>query len=302
MSRALQRDRLESELVAVRRLLDEVGESLLSRMSLQARARDIETELASLPKYEGTNAEVVLSFEGSPVVAHSVDARFASEALQSFQKLVTAIASRHSRGDLKGSGTFPDTDASRLHVTSVVHGSFGFKLEELERPLFGETALAEAVERSLAVLESSKIGADSFIEHVEEEGPRIRDAAFGFLEVLRKNHAAVRMVSDRHDVSFAALDVPNAVEVVRAVRIAEDEEIIPGVFGGVHIEAMRFEHIREDNARAVYGAVDPSKDWREFQKWQGKRCNALVRVTRTFVGDMEKKRPTYLLLDIQPPG
>jgi hypothetical protein len=301
MSRALQRDRLEAELETVKRLIEETPKSrVFSRNSLESRERELRATLADLPRTEGTNAEVVLSFDGAPVAgAEGIDARFSAEALQNFQKLVTAVASRQSRGELRGSGTFPDADASRLHVSNIVHGSFGFQLQELERQLV-PTPLAEAVERSLAVLAAAKEGGDQFADVIAQEGPRTQNAALAFLDVLRKHHAAVRLVSDKSDVRFDAGIVPLAVEAIKSVEVDEKEEAIRGRFGGLHLSSKRFEHIPEGSDKAIYGTVDDTIDWRTLQAWMNMDCTIYVRVTRTLVGGVEKKRRGYVLIGIEP--
>jgi hypothetical protein len=302
MSRALQRDRLEAELETVARLIKETPVTrAFSRASLESREREIKAALAELPRSEGTNAEVVLSFEGEPVAgAEGIDARFSADALLNFQKLVTAVAARKSRGELSGSGSFPDANAARLHVSNVVHGSFGFQLQELERQLIGATPLAEAVERSLTVLEAARQGGDTFAEVIAKEGPRIQDAALGFLDVLRRHHAAVRLVSDHADVRFDAVAVPLAVEAIKSVEVEEKEEKIPGRFGGFLLGSKRFEHTPEGADKPIYGTVDESVDWRQLHACIDRDCTILVRVTRTLVAGQEKRRPGYVLIGIEP--
>lgn len=299
MSRALSRDRIEAELATVEQLLTETpASSVLSRTSLESRAKQLREDLGTITARSGTNAEVVLSFEGSPVAgSHGIDARFGTDAVGAYQKLVTAIASRHSAGELGAAGPFPASDASRLHLSNVVHGSFGFELKELDNVLLGPSPLGHAVDRSLEVLSSAVLGGEALALIFEAEGSRVRDAVLGFLNVLDKGGAAVRLVSDARQVMIIGADVGRAVEAVEAVTVTEEEQRIPGVFGGAHLASHRFEHTPPGGS-SIYGTLDPGVDPRSVQPWYDRACIAHVRVVMTTAAG--KSRRAYVLLGLDP--
>ena len=298
MSRALTRDRIEADLATVRQLIAQTPETRrLSLLSLVAREKELAALLGTLERKEGTNAEVVVSFDGAPVVgAGGIDARFAAEALDSYQKLVSLIASQNAHGDLAWTGPAPDADAFRLHISDVVHGSFGFELREIEQSLFGSRT-ADAVEESLELLAAATKGAEPFAEAIRER-ERVRLAAESFLGIMRKSRASVRLLTDRHDVSIDVAQAAFAAEVAASVRHEVSVEELPGLFGGVHIQSRRFEHTPNGAAKPIFGTLDPALDWHSVQTWQEHHCIVTVRVTRTFAGEHERRRP-YVLLKIR---
>lgn len=301
MSRATTKQFLTADLAETERLL-QGATGFLERSGLRARAAEIRAKLDALPSEIGKSAEVVLSFSGDPVVGSSgIETRFATEVLGSFQHLVSAVAARRSRGELNSTGPLPDAKDSRLHVSNVVHGSFGFQLSELDRVLVGPTDLAVAVEQSVAVIAAAKEGDEAFGAAIEAEGERIREATLAFLDALRKRGAAVRLISDKHDVRLDRGDVGTATAVVKSISVEETEESLEGIFGGVLLESGRFEHKVLSTGKVIDGKLDPALKAMTLVRFAGKPSIAHLRVVRTMKGDRERRRE-YVLLGLDPAG
>jgi hypothetical protein len=134
MSRILRKSYLQGDLAAARSLLSSLpaGDThMLDRMGIESRIRDIQDQLSALEGDVGVTGEMVLFFYGAPVKEeHGIDARFSAEVLGAYQDLVSKQVAAH-QGPLGRSGPTRAEKESRLHITNVVHGSFGFELEEL---------------------------------------------------------------------------------------------------------------------------------------------------------------------------
>ena len=93
---------------------------------------------------------MALFFGGNPVVGSiGIETTFGTNVMWSFQDMMSKVWSSLSEAQpLKQMGPIRDREASQLHITSVVHGSFGFLLEELDEtePLF-QTPLSVAADK-----------------------------------------------------------------------------------------------------------------------------------------------------------
>src|SRR5215212_9794181 len=130
MTRKTERDEIAADLATVESLLAGVppGDPL-GRHSLTARRDALVHELAALKAPSHSTARAALYFGGAPVVgSRGIDATFASRAIANYEDFVTKVWGQRQHGALPSSGPVRDRHEARLHITDVVHGSFGFEL------------------------------------------------------------------------------------------------------------------------------------------------------------------------------
>ncbi|MFC3214059.1 hypothetical protein [Novosphingobium panipatense] len=145
-------DALKSEAASVEALIARASDrDILSRISLNHRLASLRQEIAEQEADRGTIAGVALIFDGDPVTGSSaIDASFAGKTLQNYQELISKQVA-FSAGMLSARGPVPEEaqEAARMNIKSLVHGSFGFVLEESEAdepPMF-DSPVKVAVEQ-----------------------------------------------------------------------------------------------------------------------------------------------------------
>jgi hypothetical protein len=292
---------LSGDLRSVESLLAQLpADAVLERAGFESRARQLRDQLAYLQAQpDFTTATVEVVFGGEPVRGRdSIDAHFSAIALEAFQKAVVTAAG----GDELGArGPLPE-HLGRLHITDVVRGSFGFRLEEItdQAPLMPST-MHEAVEEVQNILRAlTAEGADAFADAIAESTPRVVNAVTEFVGTLKQSGAVCRVIAGETEVALLTRAiVDRASERVTNLQVREIEERIPGQFLGLLPVGRRFEHRRE-NGDVIRGRV--AKDVQDpgtLQQWMGRRCNVIARVT-TVERPAEQPQLRYALLRIEP--
>src|SRR5262245_25840083 len=122
----LEYKHLIAERATLRSMIDEVPvDAVIDRLSLQARLKKLEAELATVKQAPKPPASVRLTFRGRPVVlGQGVFVEFASKALEAFSKTVLALAASQA-GPLPNTAPLRDREQYQLLITGTAIGSFG---------------------------------------------------------------------------------------------------------------------------------------------------------------------------------
>lgn len=298
MSRTLRKSYLRSDLAAASSLLSSIPDDdahALDRIGIESRMDEARDELRELESRTGTTGEAILFFYGDPVVEeHGIDARFSAEVLGAYQDLVSKQVAA-LLGPVKRSGPTRAKKDSHLHITNVVHGSFGFELAEIVEtggPL-EPTPLAQAIEGVTRLIRAAKESDEAFADVVASTDHRVYDALHDFLTVIHKAGATFRVVSETAEVAFKTDDLTAATERASAQRTETEDEPIPGKFLGVLLDSRRFEHKALDSGEVLRGKVAEDVDLSELLQWTGKSCVAHMQVVTLARGMREQRR--YML-------
>ena len=201
-------DRLHllAEQTFLRRDLAETPETArLTRMSIEARLRKVDAELAALPVDERAPARARLTFDGVPVIrSHGIFADFGMKAVSSFTEAVASIAASLT-APLAAMGPIPNRDQNQLLITSTAVGSFGFELEEYraeQLALEDSSTVATALERTQALLQSTLGDDEALADIASETDPRALDKVRTFLRVLADNSAVCALQYGGRGVRF----------------------------------------------------------------------------------------------------
>jgi hypothetical protein len=308
----LDRDFVQAELAGLDALLESLpANDYLGRMGLQSRRTRLREQLAALADRAERRAQIALYFGGDPVIGSlGVQAEFATTTLNNFQDLITKVWASGENG-LAAMGPIPDKAAAQLHITNLVHGSFGFMLEELDErgePLF-ETPLRQAADRAVGYI-ASFAGEDenAFNAVIEDIDRRVFKAIRDFFSVVYKGRATVRIVEGDIDEKFDRVALERAWVRVEAADVDEDNLEMQGRLLGVIPIGRRFEF--ESGDRIIKGTVGEqlSQSYLERmanEQFAGKRWNAKFHrkiVTQTGREPTEK----FILLDLavieEPPA
>jgi hypothetical protein len=297
MTQATKRTYLIAEKATLENLVVTLHEdSVLERMGLEDRLSDVTAELALLEAEPGRTAESELVFYGAPVRGSAgIDARFTSAVISAYQDLIAKTLA--AKNELHAMGPIPDAHLSRLHVTDVVHGSFGFRFQELpEQESLGETPLFEAAEEAAHLIDAAGKDDEAFVDVVESLNPRVHDAVRTFFTTIADAGATFRLSTATTTSEFTPDRLRAAVDRVTIESREEADQPLPGVFMGVLHASRSFEH-QLDSGEVIRGKADPTLDLSSLVEWDLKPCIAHVRVVRWTRAGREHKRFTLRRLE-----
>ncbi|MEO5374573.1 MAG: hypothetical protein H7840_09875 [Alphaproteobacteria bacterium] len=261
MTKKLLKDALLADLSAVNAILSSLQEDdYVGRMGFEARKEEIETELAGLERSRDTLANVALMFYGKPVHgSRSIATEFAAKALASYQDLVAKHLATSETGGLAQRGPTPARQAANLNITGILHGSFGFLLEESDQdgPQLINSSLREAVDKVTDVLDHfAAESEDPFNTSLNEMDPRLFSSVKTFFKILHDDEATMRIVEGEKDRSFDAKAVDRAHQRCQNASIDEQDLTVTGTLIGVMPYARRFE-LRIEDTEVITGKVGP---------------------------------------------
>ncbi len=295
---------LRAEQAELEQLLEELPtSSVIERMGLESRKKELEDELAAQPVPPREPVRARLTFCGKPVVgSHGMFAEFGAAAVTSFVDAVAAIGASQS-GPLGTRGSLPSRDDFQLLITGTALGSFGFELEEAPRDngmLFPELSLVEAaIEQTKAILEATIGTDDELADAMSEAAPRALESLRTFLKTLADQEAVCAL--EFKDKIFRFTDVGQvcrSADCLSQDNIHEDQEQIKGVFQGILPKRRIFEFRVDSSQEVISGKVgpdisDPSAINRIVDHL------TMIEVMRRCVGS---GRPRYLLLRYNEPA
>lgn len=277
MNKKLQQDELQADLSAVNSLLASLPDNdFLGRVSFEARKQDIEAQLETLDQAEETLASVALFFDGEPVKnTTSIDAKFASTAISDFQELISKSMALHNRGGLAQKGPVPDDSHTRLRITSLVHGSFGFLLEEdADEPAMFDTPLKVAVDDVSNVL-AACMGQEEqpFEDALETMDGRFFGALKSFFATLQRGNSFFRVVHNNGELKTNFANVEKAYERVHLATITEREVTVDAFLVGVLPNSRQFEIRVVDTGEIIKGKVGPNLSTEYLRRIEGEEAD-----------------------------
>lgn len=253
------RARTVAQLASIDELLQSIPlTNFASRIGLEEQRDELKKELADIDASSEKLASVALYFGGNPVNgSRAIEADFAANALSTYQEVVTKVWSeglRESQADLKKISK----EASRLHITDVVHGSFGFVLEEIDEngvPLF-RSALKESMDRAIELISGFADKDDEvFNDVVAVMSGSVFTAVRNFYRIIFNSKATFRMVEERFDYTFDVIAVERAYDRAEYTTTQEEEFEIEGELLGIIPIGRRFEFKRRDDGTVISGKV-----------------------------------------------
>jgi hypothetical protein len=199
-------------------------------------------------------------FFGGPKVAGSlvIEADFAGEALERFQDIVSKRFARRELGNLAARGPVPIRADSKLMVTAVTRGSFGFVLEEVgdqEEALRTQLAevLGDVVDFVAQVADPAE---EVFLEAVGDADSRMLMSIREFFSTLSKAQASLRVVEGEREIALGRDDVQRGKDRTEGLEITEQESAhLEGMLLGLLPVHRRFEFVLEGEAEPISGKV-----------------------------------------------
>lgn len=298
--RKIEQDYLVADLAAVETLIGRLtDEDAMMRVGLEERRDELRREIESLQDSAETTAAAALFFGGRPVVGGlGIESEFGGRAVWTFQDLVAKQFAQEA-GGLGQRGIVPNKAATRLHITNVVRGSFGFLLEELEPSLLDsplKTAVDNVSHLMAAFGDDDEERFEAAIENVDQ---RVLATARDFFSLIRQDGATFRIVAGETDRSFDAALVERAAERANVTEVEDVDDQIAGILAGVLPYAHLFEFRTNSEKGTIRGTVDktiPTEDLTALSReWLEKPSRAIVTVRRVLKAH-EVVRESYTLL------
>lgn len=261
MPTKLRREEVSAERATVAALLEQATDvgDLLGARQFQRRLQDLDAQMRELGQVQERTASAALFF-GGPRVAGSrgIEADFAGEALERFQDLVSKTFARRELGGLAARGPVPIRADSKLMVTAVTRGSFGFVLEEVgdqEEAL--PTQLNEVVGDVVDfVAEVTDPAEEVFLEAVADVDPRTLVSIREFFNTLSRAQATLRIVEGEREIVLDRDDVQRGKDRTEGLEVTEQESVrLRGLLFGLLPAHRRFEFMLENDVEPISGKV-----------------------------------------------
>ncbi|MFL6760808.1 hypothetical protein [Sphingomonas sp.] len=261
MALKLTKDSLQSEEQSLQNFLDELDPNdIVNRASIAKRLEVVRTELATMTDELETQGVVILAFDGFPVEgSRGIDAEFAADALHDYQELIAKQIGERETGGLSRTGPVPSRDLARLNITNVVHGSFGFQLEEKDS---GQTSLVPSpvkeaitqVDNMLAALASPD--PETFDDALASIDRRMFITVQSFYENLYNDSASLKIIESSRSIVLDNSLVARARERLHGTVVNDEDFATKGELLGISPVQRRFDFREEATGRIISGQVD----------------------------------------------
>lgn len=298
---------LESQAAHIRRMLERSKDiDPLGALSLGERLKDVLEQIESEQNREKKHAAVTLLFYGAPVDGSTgIDAQFAGRAIQDYQSALSKHMVSVAGGQLGTRGPIPERNLSRLNITDVVHGSFGFHLEEAsESEDMFATALKQAVDDISDILQNFAAPEEKkFEDAIEKIDSRTFASIKSFFSLAHREGASFRIVDDDEEFLFDDTKILRAFERVESVEFSEDTSEVSGALIGVIPIGRRFEFRIDGTEEVISGNIGKklSADFieriQQDEQFIGKRWSASFYI-RTVTKPDGRVKVNYVLMDL----
>lgn len=306
----LKRNALSAEISGVERLLSALdGGDDVGRLSLEYRRKILISKLTDISLVPERGA-VILSFDGGPVVgSRGIDSEFAAGALHDYQDLIAKQMAANAQGELGQRGPVPDRQSARLNIVNVVHGSFGFALEEHSD---GQTSLLESavasaihdIDEMLTAFASND--QESFSKALSLVDRRVFISAQSFFERLYSTSAILKIEEESGSFVLNRNSIMLARDRITGVNVIDKTIEVRGELLGITPVSRRFDFAPEEGS-VISGQVGQklSQDYLE-------RLHGEERISgRTYLAKFVKRTAarvdgsisfSHTLIDLGEPG
>jgi hypothetical protein len=307
MSSLLLWQRISAEAASIRQMLDRLpANDVLGRIGLEGRLRGIEQEITHLEGKPKTSAGVALIFHGRPVSgSYAIQAAFGSRAVDAFQQSVsTSYALTANRGEVGARGPTRDKDRSTLHITGLVHGSFGFVLEEIDPDgaQLVETTLKTATDQVLRLLEQISSEKEEIAEQaINEIDERLFKNIRDLVKLVHDDEASINLISDDSQIELVGPSLERAYQRVAGDMKGDEIIILRGKLLGLLPTSRRFEFRSGEEVIRGTVAKDISEEYLrtlESDPMIGHELTCKFR-KRTFTDSIDNVRYAYVLIEVQ---
>ncbi|HMP81717.1 MAG TPA: hypothetical protein PKA41_03305 [Verrucomicrobiota bacterium] len=304
MTPARHREQLHAELAGLNALLHSAPEDPLATPLMRSRVEEIEESLRELGTTSKPRPEAEIFFVDGPAIgSEGIEITFASDVLESYQNMVTNHYSAKVYGRLRRSGRRRKEDETRLYLTALPRGSFGFQLSQPYTPeLFAAQNMVVALSDISGLVEATAESDESFEAALASFDSRVFRPLKRFITTIHAGGGACRLLTGERQTNLSVEKIAEAYDRISAA-ITDDEEVtMSGTFGGFHAFSGDFE-FQPDVGRLIQGGLNEEINDEIIAKWTKQffqqRC--IAKMTMTTVSQRTgNKKPTYELVALKP--
>lgn len=245
MAVKVKKDALASQLAALDALLASLDEDdFISRQSLEYKRSELAEELKELSQGFDTLGRVVLAFEGGPVTgSRGIDTTFAAKTLEDYQDLIAKQVAAQDFS-MARTGPVPFRSQARLNITNIVHGSFGFELEETgsDQMSMVESPVRSAISVVDNALQAFASGNDEVYQGaLAAVDGRVFLSIQSFYENMYRDSAALKIIEPERDIVIDQYDVIRARTRLTGVEVTDTPVSLVGELLGLTPISRRFD-------------------------------------------------------------
>lgn len=246
MPSKLTSDSIRAELSSINKLIEEAEQygDFVGASQFKYRQSELEKELNESSYKNKYTASVALFFSGKPVYgSRGINADFAGKALDSFQEIVSKIFSLTEIGTQSKRGPVAFSKSSKLAITGVAQGSFGFLLDEItEQQSLIKTELRHVIENVTELLDKTVSPDESEFEEATEKLDKRALLAFSkFFKNLDSNGAKLKLVEGNSEHFFDSESIRIARNRIENTSIEEKVDTIEAEMFGFLPDSRKFE-------------------------------------------------------------
>ncbi|MDP3274092.1 MAG: hypothetical protein Q8Q09_02785 [Deltaproteobacteria bacterium] len=263
-------EQLQVNIKAIEAVLEElpVDGNVLERIGLESQRDEFAAQITTLRHQAGAQvvqrAEVSLMFGGKPVLGdHSIDAKFAADRLGDYQDLIASIhADRMSA--YKSKRVPPLRDVTRLTITGIAHGCFGFRLEEVYSSLPGTGAgISDDIAILNGLLEGAARSEEDFLDAASTISDQVLAKLKKFCNELDREKATLRIEAAKQRVDLNRARVENARKTTARTTISHEDAAMRVIGSSINQNvngsvSLGFRHLRDTRIDKSVTQVSPS--------------------------------------------
>jgi hypothetical protein len=258
MLKQLEVDALKADLAAVSSLLEgrSEEEDPIGYMQFAERKSWLEQQLSEVQDRHQALANVALFFGGRPVVgSRGIVADFGTKAIEQFQNVVAArFAARD--GAVGSRGPIRQRDQTRMLITDVARGSFGFVLEEVGSDQTTDSDLKEVVNDVVELIyHTADADTEAFDEAISTVYDRVLASIQSFFRLIDDAGATLRLVEDEKDLLLPRDAVERARDRVENISLDDTTKILRGRL--FFIPSSRKFELERPSGEYIKGTITP---------------------------------------------
>lgn len=230
---------------------------VVGRLSFETRLKIVASELAELRARDASVAEVAILFDGTPVEgSQTIDATFATQALNYFQSVITHLFASNLKVALAARGKIPGAKLAALNIRGIATGSFGFILQEKDAHQTSaiQTPVREALEEAAALFEEfTQENEDNFLIDMNHMNPRVFRSLARFFRHLEKYGATLKTNLPSRQYSFDRAGIERAYRRIAETDVKIDQVVWIGTLVGLSPIKRTFDFKRDGTQEIVSG-------------------------------------------------
>ena len=299
MTPARQRPALEAELAGLTALLQSTPEDPLATPLMRSRVEELEDALRKLPVQKLRHPEAELFFSDGPAIgSEGIEITFASDVLNSYQNMVTNHYAAKHYGNLRRTGRRRGEEETRLYLTALPLGSFGFQLTQPHvSDFFAAGNVSIAMQDISALVEATAESDDAFESALSRFDSRVFRPLKRFIVTIHAGGGSCRVLTGDKETSLSVEKITEAYTRISAA-ITDDEDVtMSGVFGGAHVFSGDFE-FQPDGSSLIRGNLseDITEEKAIAMNRNFTKRRAIAKMIMTTVSARTgSKKPTYEL-------